>query len=257
MRNKRLIVFFCILAFVTLFIVLGSVVFSVQSVYAYCYNADDAELDAKVASREVNGIAKGKSIFMLNEDNVIKSVESNLGDVVVKNVERKFPNRVYINYVKVLPCLVYENGDVARIMSDTMRVMENDEYAGLVELRTDEEPIASEVGKDLFAKGGDTYAVVTTILETAERIYPKANLGEILAFIDVTHLASSDKIYVGTKRGAVIEIMGKDNLMVKLRLALSVADEKDYREGTIIVNRSAGGEIRAAHSTETRYPGRA
>ena len=51
MRNKKLIVLFSILAFVTLLVVLSSVIFSVQTVYASCYNDDDEQLDAIVASR--------------------------------------------------------------------------------------------------------------------------------------------------------------------------------------------------------------
>lgn len=66
MRNRKLIVLFSILAFLTLLVVLSSVIFSVQDVYASCYNDENEAYDSAIASQEVNGISKGKSIFLLN-----------------------------------------------------------------------------------------------------------------------------------------------------------------------------------------------
>ena len=103
MRNKKLIILLCILFVVTLLVVLSSVLFTVQDVYGYCYNDDDETFDIEIAKFETNGLSRGKSIFFVNEEEVISAVESKYPDVNVINVERKFPNIIYINYVKIFP----------------------------------------------------------------------------------------------------------------------------------------------------------
>ena len=127
MRNKKLIVLFSILAFLTLLVVLSSVIFSVQNVYASCYNAEDEAFDEIVASNEINGITKGKSIFLLNESKAIEKIESNLSDVKVVNIQRKFPNQVYINYVKIFPYLAVETENAVLYASNDGKILSKGE----------------------------------------------------------------------------------------------------------------------------------
>ena len=109
MRNKKLIVLFSILAFLTLLVVLSSVIFSVQNVYASCYNAEDEAFDEIVASNEINGITKGKSIFLLNESKAIEKIESNLSDVKVVN-RKKIPQSGLYQLRQNLPVPCRRNG---------------------------------------------------------------------------------------------------------------------------------------------------
>ena len=119
MRNRKLIVLFSILAFLTLLVVLSSVIFSVQDVYASCYNDENEAYDSAIASQEVNGISKGKSIFLLNEQKAIEMIEANYSDVKVINIERKFPNQIYINYVRIFPYVALETDDCVLYASNT------------------------------------------------------------------------------------------------------------------------------------------
>lgn len=101
MRNKRLIIIFSCLVAVTLLVLLSSVVFTVRSTNTRCLNhafSDDA-LDQKIIAN--TGIPKGKSIFFINEDEVIANIEKAVPDVKVINIERKFPDRVTVHYVKL------------------------------------------------------------------------------------------------------------------------------------------------------------
>ena len=50
-------------------------------------------------------------MFMLSEKKVIEKVESSRSDVRVVNIERKFPNQVYINYVKIFEYIAFETED--------------------------------------------------------------------------------------------------------------------------------------------------
>lgn len=260
MRNKKLIVIICVLAFVTLIVFLGSVVFSVQSVYASCYNDNDEELDAAVAALDNNGISRGRSIFMLNESRVIEAVERACDNVKVVNVERKFPNQVYINYVKIFPYLVYETGESALLVSNRCKILfaadKQESYPDYIRLISAEGPSSVNEGELIFAEGTDTYPVVSELLEAMERMDLRSVVVDMLEFIDVTYTHSAGMTYVKTRLGTYFELQGGASALTeKIRLAVSVylSDVKYMHGGTIIVNSSGTG---AAYSDENRYENR-
>lgn len=261
MRNKKLIVLFSILAFVTLLVVLSSVIFSVQTVYASCYNDDDEQLDAIVASEEINGISRGKSMFMLSEKKVIEKVESSRSDVRVVNIERKFPNQVYINYVKIFEYIAFETEDCVLYASNECKILSKGdkqaEYKDHIKLISDAAAVSQNEGDTLFALDSSQYKIVCGLLDAMERMDLHSVVIDMFEFIDVTSTDKNGLTFIKTRTGAFFELQGgTTNLTEKLRLAASVYlsnDTQYMNSGTIIVNSS--GKT-AYYSPENRYENR-
>ncbi|MBR7140696.1 MAG: FtsQ-type POTRA domain-containing protein, partial [Clostridia bacterium] len=173
MRNKKLIILLCILFVVTLLVVLSSVLFTVQDVYGYCYNDDDETFDIEIAKFETNGLSRGKSIFFVNEEEVISAVESKYPDVNVINVERKFPNIIYINYVKIFPYLVFETEEDALLVSNDCKILSSQakesEYDDYVLIKGVTAPSSTTVGEGLYGENTTDYKVVSQIMDVMER----------------------------------------------------------------------------------------
>lgn len=252
MRNKKLIVLFSILAFLTLLVVLSSVIFSVQNVYASCYNAEDEAYDEIVASNEINGITKGKSIFLLNESKAIEKIESNLSDVKVVNIQRKFPNQVYINYVKIFPYLAVETENAVLYASNDGKILSKGEkcesYPDYIKLIADSAPSSENVGDKLYADSAPEGAIVSSILGTIERLDLRNVMVDMFEFIDVSQANVEGvvpKVYIKTRTGTYFELQGGEaNIDKKIRFAVSVflSDETKYMHGgTIVVNMSGDG----------------
>ena len=65
MKSKKTLVLFLILCFLTILIVVGSVLFSVKTVVGYCYNADDSALNVQVVDSAQRPSLKKVLIFFL------------------------------------------------------------------------------------------------------------------------------------------------------------------------------------------------
>ncbi len=262
MRNKKLIVLFVILSIVTLLIVLGSVIFSVQDVYGYCYNDSDDAFIQEVASDEITGIQRGKSIFLLNEQEVIASVESKIPDIEVINIERKFPNRVYINFVRIFPYLVFDDSqsDQALLVGNngkiTSKVDKQAEYDDYIKLITNSNANSTVVGENIFDANSAEQNTIIGIMDAMERMDIHASVIDMFEFMDISYLSGEDAtgtLYIKTRTGAFIEIQkASENTANKLSGALSVYKEgNEYQtEGTIIVD----GANKISRSTKDRYP---
>ena len=261
MRNKKLIILLCILFVVTLLVVLSSVLFTVQDVYGYCYNDDDEAFDKTIAQFDVNGLNRGKSIFFVNENEVIKAVESKYPEVKVVNVERKFPNRVYINYVKIFPYLVYETDENALLVSNECKILsttsKQSSYSEFVLVKSEQSPSSVSVGSKLFSESTNDYKVVSQIMDVMERIEIYSKVVDMFEFIDVRNTGVNGLTFVKMRTGALIEIQGgTKNVGKKLQLAISlyVLNETKYMTGTIIVSETSEGQIRAYYDEDSdRY----
>ena len=107
MRNKKLIVIFSILLALTLLVVLNSVLFSVRTVTAHCFNYDDTIIEndgKKLADKVIEsaGIKKGSSIFLVNKEKTAANIVARQTGVKVVNIEKRFPNRITIHYAKLV-----------------------------------------------------------------------------------------------------------------------------------------------------------
>jgi len=260
MRNKKLIILFSILAFVTLLVVLSSVIFSVQNVYASCYNDDNEQLDGIIASKEVNGISRGKSMFMLSEKKVIAEIEKNRSDVRVVNIERKFPNQVYINYVRIFEYLAFETDSSVLYASNECKILsvgeKLDSYPDHIKLIAAGSYNAYETGSPLFPESSDEFALVNGIMDTVERMDLHSVVVDMFEFIDVSFAVGESVpcAFIKTRTGTYFELQGgAEHIAEKIRLAVSVylSNETKYMNGgTIIVNSSGS---KASYTKENRY----
>lgn len=234
MRNKKLIIIFSVLLSVALLTVVGSVLFSVQHVRAYCANVNPSE--KSVYQDEVlssHGIKKGTSIFFVNENKVKENIESKLGNHVrVLNIERVFPNRIYINYVEVKPYLMVRIGTTTYYSSKDLRVMDGyDEGTSAIKLK-----FAGSVKNEDGVLEFSDKSVASTVSEIFAGFEELGYDGYVIALIEEIDL--SDKyIVLNTREGVKWEIHGADNLRAKIRLALScyLSPEYDMLPGSVLI----------------------
>ncbi|MDE7464076.1 MAG: hypothetical protein K2M48_03510 [Clostridiales bacterium] len=107
MRNKKLIVLLSIVVSLVLVIIVCGATFLVREIEAYSYYVDSPEeIDAKVIS--ASGISRNSSMFFLDEAGIKNRIEDKCYDIVIDerhygaeviNIERRFPDKVSINYV--------------------------------------------------------------------------------------------------------------------------------------------------------------
>lgn len=110
MRNRRLIIIFSILVSITLFVLLGSIIFTVKTINTRCLNYaySDSEIENQILDN--TGIPNGQSIFFISEEEVINNIHKNVPRVKVINIERKFPNRITIHFVQLFDYFEVESG---------------------------------------------------------------------------------------------------------------------------------------------------
>ena len=113
-----MIILFSILAFVMLLVFLNSFVFSIQEVRADCYNSLDAQLCEKVVN--ASGIKLNKNILFLSEKKAIENINKEMGGKInVINIERKFPDKVWIHFVNVVPVVALQKDDGNYVICDS------------------------------------------------------------------------------------------------------------------------------------------
>ena len=219
MRNKRLLIIFGILLSLTLLIAIGSAIFSIRTVNAFCTNVKDEELCAEVV-KEMDKII-GKSVFTLNEDKLIKRVEDRVGGIKVVNIERLFPNRVNIHFVKLYDYFEVMYEDNFYISGIDGKVLKKQaESCGdsviRVVLGLNEAP---EVGGTFkTANRFDALQDMINMLELLD--FRETDAPALISTIDLDR--SDLAIYVFTRAGVIIKILGDDNAGQKLRYALSL-----------------------------------
>ena len=234
MRNKRLIILFCILFAVTTLIVLSSAVFSVRFVYAYCTNDDDQELCEQVADFNVNEIKTGRSIFLLSEKKIIETVDSKMPQVEVINIERKFPDRVYINFRKLFPYYAIAAGEQTLLAGYDGKILSTtddpDKYIKFTALSA---PTETSAGKTAFAADSTEGKFITKFTETIDKLQILEDTSlqkkmEIFESIDISRISSNREFFVKMRTGTEIEFSGDlDDLVPELRLALSTYFDRE------------------------------
>lgn len=244
MRNKKLIILFSVLLGITLLVVFNSVLFSVQHVQTYCANAAQSQYDGAVL--ESAGIRKGGSIFLVNKSKVTRNIESNVAGVRVLNVEKKFPNRIYLNFVEVREYVKATYNGKTYFCGNDMRVMRIADGLGeegdAIRLRFDGALSALNVGDTLsfeVSRGIRSSAVVAETFRGLEQLGYYDTVIDLFTEIDLT----GNFLTLKTAQGMSWEFVTADRLAEKLRLALSVYTEKltdvQKRAGTLVV---AGAE---------------
>ncbi len=241
MRNKKLIILFSVLLAVTLLVVFNSVLFSVQHVQAYCANRANPSYTQEVMDN--HRIKKGSGIFFIDEKSVAKRIEENVPHVRVLNIERKFPNRVYINYIEIVEYIkIYHNEDGnvrTYYLSNDMRVMGVEEgydtSVSAIHLKVKGDVSGLAVGAKPTFASSSVQAVVAEIFSALERMGYYEEVIDLFSEIDLT----GNFLDMTTKNGLKWRILSADDLAEKLRFALSVyySDKLDEKQtGMLIVS---------------------
>ena len=219
-RNKKYIIFSLILA-LTLVVVVTGVLFTARRFKAYCYNHADEVLNARIESM-VKQECNNKSIFLVNENALIKKIETEIPSVDVVGIERIFPDAIKVNYtVKKNYAYVIDEG-VYKYISKDCRLMAIDggeiaSESGLIRVITPEQTTSGEF---LFDKNGDTASYLFTLIDTMERMGFK-NAEEMISEIDFSQV-QTDRIEIKWKTGALIRIeYPSNNYVSKVQLVVS------------------------------------
>ncbi len=258
MKSKKTLVLFLILCFLTVLIVIGSVLFSIKNVVGYCYNAEDSELNAKISSASVNGISVGSNIFVLNEKKIIDNIESEVANVKVINIERKFPSSVYINYIKIEAYFEVNVSGEHLYVSNDCKILSSSYSPSsqkYISLLFNGKPDSTKEGNRLFASTSDLYSIVNETMLTLSRLEKYANIIEIFDVVDL-RFVDVNLLYLKTSAGVSIEIQNpKDDLLTKIQWAMTYLNGADFdhkSKGTIIVA-SAQNALQASYSEIDRY----
>ena len=273
MRNKKLIVLFSVLCAITLLVVFNSVLFSVRHVRAYCANVQNSAYSEQILSS--HGIKRGESIFFVNKKQVAAQVERRVPQVRVLNVEKKFPDRIYINYIEKKPYLrLYDaSQDATYFCANDLRVMyvesgnralwsgaENSEVWNdfrAIDLVYGGSVPTMRAGETVSFSGASTATVLTGLCTAFERLGYYEEVIDLFKEWNVSGLGEpSATITLTTKRGLTWEIWSADsNLADKIRLALSVyvsgLNDAQKSEGTLVV---AGDKASYRDAAGSEYP---
>lgn len=242
MRNKKLIILFSVLLGITLLAVFNSVLFSVQHVNAYCANRAESAYKEEVLA--AHKIKRRSSIFLVNKEKVTKNVQTQVPHVRVLNIEKKFPNRIWINYIEETEYLKITQGNKTLYLSRELRVMSvvDGLWEGdAVRLLYNGETPALSVGDTLLFDGSQTVEAIFAGFAdlgyddtTVDLLYEIDLRGEELL------LTVAYKSATGKTPGMQWRILTTDNLSEKIRLALSVYNsdkltDEQKKRGTLIV----------------------
>lgn len=96
MKSKRLIVVLCVLAFLTVLIVLNSTLFTLQSI-SVNWLTTKCELTGVKDYDIVDRVSRGGSIFLVDKEKISKDLENKYPYLRVVSIETKFPNKIVIH----------------------------------------------------------------------------------------------------------------------------------------------------------------
>lgn len=96
MKNRRLVVILCVLAFLTVLIVINSTIFTLQSV-SVNWLTTRYELESVKDYSITDNISKGQSIFLINKEEITNTLEKKYPYLRVVSIETKFPNKLVVH----------------------------------------------------------------------------------------------------------------------------------------------------------------
>ncbi|MCL2676030.1 MAG: FtsQ-type POTRA domain-containing protein [Firmicutes bacterium] len=216
MRNKRLIIIFSVLVAVTLMVLLSSVIFTVRSTTTRCLNHafSDPALDQRIIDSMDLEKIKGKSIFFIKENELIANIEKVVPEVSVVNIERKFPDRLTVHYVKLFDYYEIAVGGFYYSLTHEGRVI--DEEPRLAP-KPDDQRIRIVYSGTAPEFGGYIYdgvkrQIISEIVSALERLdLAEEKAAARFDFIDIE--AGKDCIYIGLAGGNnLIKIEGASDI---------------------------------------------
>lgn len=206
MRNKKLIVLLSIVASLVLIIVVCGATFLVRHIEAYSYyQSSPVEYDRKVI--EASGIKRNSSMFFIDEVGVKKRIEKEFYNVGVINIERKFPDRVSINYVVYGNSFQYltSDGYVQCYSSGRIGSTSSAPIGGFFIVKP-RDTVSKAPGEYFQDKNGhDRRLVEQFIAYLRNTALDDRQIAERINFVD---LSRDGYCYIRTRAGCSIEIKG-------------------------------------------------
>lgn len=96
MKSKRLIVVLCVLAVLTVLIVINSTLFTLQNI-SVNWLTTKCELTGVKDYDIIDNVSKGGSIFLVDKDEISGMLEKKYPYLNVVSIETKFPNKIVIH----------------------------------------------------------------------------------------------------------------------------------------------------------------
>ena len=206
MRNKRLIILLSVVAVLVVFVIAGCATFLVRDVEAYGYYQNaPADYDAKVI--EAAGIKKNSSMFFIKDSDVKSRIENAYYNVEVINIERKFPDRVSINYVVHDNAFQYRSGNTYYQCYSSGRIGSSSdaEQFGFFTVKT-ASAVSTAQGAYFQNENGYDRVLVNKFIRYM-RTTGKSDwqIADSVRFVDFTR---SGYVYIGTVAGCGVEVRG-------------------------------------------------
>ena len=245
MRNKKLIILFSVLLFVTLLAVFNSVLFSVRHVDVHCQNMQESQYSDRV--KAAHKIKNGSSIFFVDKAEAIESIERDLGGAVrVLSVERVFPDRIYIDYVEVRPYLTVSDGTRRYSLGNDMRVIVSEPEQKTIALKIKGALPDLQPGDKLEFASPSGLSVTDVVIEIFSALERLGYYDTVINFFDEIDISGNFIVFT-TATGMKWEIVTADKLTDKLILAMSVytneLTDEQRSAGTLVI--AGSGKIAA------------
>ena len=219
MKNKKLIVIFCVFVAVVMIIVLSSTIFTFRRAELYFINEDGQyvepgeELTGHVDLEACLDGLYGKNIVLLGKSEITRRVESANLRVKVERIEKVFPDRIRI-YATVRVPLYYLtiDGNVYVMSYDGFVMAENpDSLVSVVEVSgsigTVDKPVVGEYISSKFNDGGK-YEIIEKFFNSVWRQegFDYAGIYNLIESVTL----GEDKFTCVTQRGATFVILSPD-----------------------------------------------
>lgn len=206
MRNKRLIVLLSVVAALVLIIIVCGATFLVRHIESYSYYQNSPEeYDSLVI--DAAGIKKNSSMFFIDEQMVKEKVEAAYPNVGVINVERKFPDRVSINYVVYDASFQYLSGSqYYQCYSSTKVGSSSTSPIGGYFIAKLRDKGSQTVGETFQNSEGYDRRLIVAFIDYMHTT--GLNDKQIYERVDFVDLSRDGYFYIRTKAGCGIEIHG-------------------------------------------------
>lgn len=235
MKSKRLIVMLCVLAFLTVLIVINSTIFTLQSVDVN-WLTTKYELQSVKDYEIADEISKGQSIFLVKKDEIIEKLEKDYPYLRVVSIETKFPNKLVIHsaeresfYAVKLSDTEYavldEMGKVLTIANDSIFAGSEGDL-GTKPIRVSFDSISLNL-KDFEVGKAVGSAYIQKLLSSLSRSlretsYTPTTSKGVFRYIDVVSQGNTSEISMQTRSGMAIKIKEFENYTTdKFLLAFS------------------------------------
>jgi len=220
---------------VTIIVISGSIIFSVSTITTFGHNINVYD-EGRILSENILEAAnfRGRSIFLLNDESIIAEIEEAVPQIQVVNLERLFPNRVLINFVKMYNYFrVYRDGNFYSLRSSGRITYINEESNhNFIQIYAARSYANLSVGDYMFNR--TTSEFLMSVVHSLEAL----GIGEqaassLIEFVNIVY--STNNVYIGMRGGGIIRVLyARENFLSKLRIGLSVFLREHYGRGDVI-----------------------